>query len=312
MPWIRIVLGAGLALMLTRIAAKNSARQPASSSQSPGERAPVAAETSPRFASFIHRHALAEIATLFGIPLAVIGLLFTTLATRDAAREQQVANEQLAASIDQVRVAEQAAQPELFLQGRLVPGASANSPDRFNRLSLEVRGVARQVRTEIDTAIVVTDRADQRITYIDWWTWAGARTGEAASWTSSPRLLRGLDRRQQKKAMWVDSIVSVSYADVFGKFHTKYFRVTERLGARSPYATGPASVIGEARDPSRTVRCLQAASLQRDQELGRSGVDGVVRTPTKVYARLAQGNPITLSDLEASMTLTTPEECLGV
>jgi hypothetical protein len=40
--------------------------------------------------------------------LAVIGLLFTALATRDAAQQQQASNKQLAASIEQLRIAEQA------------------------------------------------------------------------------------------------------------------------------------------------------------------------------------------------------------
>lgn len=142
------------------------------------------------------------------------------------------------------------------MNGHVVRGGSANRPDRFDRLSLEVRGVAKQIRTEVDT--------------------------------------------------------SVYYADVFGKFHSKYFRVYESLGAQPPYSINPSSFIGEVGDPSAAVRCLQATAEQRDMELDRSGIEGLVRTPTRVYAKLAQGRPITLADVEASAKLETPDECSGV
>jgi hypothetical protein len=312
--WMRIAFGVGVALVLTSVATRSSAHRPRTSMSPSDEKAPAAAEPSPRFVRFIHRHALAEIAALFGIPLAVIGLLFTALATRDAAQQQQASNKQLAASIQQLRIAEQAAQPELLLNGHVVAGGSANSPDRFDRLSLEIRGVAKQIKTEVDTAIVVNDLsvAKQYITYIDWWRWSGAGTGEAARWTASPHLLSHLDSRPLKKGMWVDSIISASYADVFGRFHIKYFRVIENLGAQSPYSTESPSYIGEVDDPSAAVRCLQAATAQRDLELDRSRNEGRVRQPTRLYAKLAQGKPITAADVEASAKLETPDECEGV
>jgi hypothetical protein len=312
-PWMHIAFGVVLALALTRLTAKTSARRPTSLPQPPDARSPVAAEASPRFVRFIQRHALAEIATLFGIPLAVIGLLFTSLATRDTAQQFQLSNRQLEASIEQLRLSKQAAQPEFVLNGHLVRGGSATSPGRFDRLSLEVRGAAKQISTRMDTALVRNrSTLEQGITYIDWWRWAGAGTGEAARWTSNPRLLSRLDSRRQKEIMWLDTIVELSYADVFGQFHTKYFRVIEVLGARPPNSVAPESTISELQDPSVAVRCLQAAAVQRSAELGTSGDEGVVRTPTRLYAALAQGKPITLADVDASITLETPEECSGL
>jgi hypothetical protein len=72
------------------------------------------------------------------------------------------------------------------------------------------------------------------------------------------------------------------------------------------------SYIGEIGDSSAAVRCLQAAAVQRDLELDRSGIEGVVRQPTRVYAKLAQGKPIALADVEASVKLEVPEECLAL
>lgn len=311
-PWMQIAFGVALALALSRLTSKSSARRPTSSPQPPDARSPVAAEASPRFIRFIQRHALAEIATLFGIPLAVVGLLFTSLATRDTAQQFQLSNRQLEASIEQLRLAKQAAQPEFVLNGHLVRGGSANSPGRFDRLSLEVRGAAKQLSTSIDTALVRISNFEQGITYLDWWRWAGAGTGEAARWTSNPRLLNGLDSRRQKEIMWLSTIIELSYADGFGQFHTKYFTVIEVLGARPPNSVAPESTISEVQDPSAAVRCLQAAAAQRKDELGTIGAEGVVRTPTRLYAALAQGKPITLADVDASITLKTPEECSGL
>jgi hypothetical protein len=310
--WMLAAFCIAVALLLTSRTPRSSARQPTSSSASPDDTSPPTSEASPRFVRFIHRHALAEIATLFGIPLAVVGLLFTSLATRDTALQLQSSNRQLEASIEQLRLAEQAVQPEFRLNGHLV-GGSEDDPARFDRISLEVTGAAKNISTTLDTALVLNRGGmKQGITYLDWWKWEGAGPGEAARWTSNPRLLRRLDDRQQKNFLWLDTIVELSYADVFGRFHTKYFRVIELLGARRPYSTNPESRIFEMENPSATVRCLQAAAVQRNKELGTSRSEGVVRTPTRLYATLAQGKPITLADVDASITLETPEECSGL
>jgi hypothetical protein len=148
------------------------------------------------------------------------------------------------------------------------------------------------------------------VTFFEWWRWVGAGTGEAATWTANPELLTELDGRPQKKIVILFSLVEVSYADIFGRFHTKYFWVYEELGRRSPYAVGPASTVAEVRDVSAAVRCFQGLALQRNKEQGSSSlVDGLVRKPTRVYAKLVQGKPITPADLKASVSSKAPRDC---
>jgi hypothetical protein len=309
-----IAVGAALALLLTRRRSRPSVgQQPASSSEPSVERAGVAAAPAPRLVRFIQRHALAEIAALIGIPLAVIGVFYNALATRDAALQLESSNRQLEASIAEIRVAEQAAQPELSLNGHLAHSGPANRPERFDRLSLAVTGVAKQVSARIDTVFALqTDDPilEFSVTFFEWWRWAGSSASEAASWTANPRLLRELDSRQQKKYVVLFSLVEVTYADVFGRFHTKYFRVDEWLGRRPPFGPGPTSIIAEIRNVGAAVRCLQQLAVQRNKEQGGSSlVEGVVRRQTRLYAKLTQGKPATLADLSASVSAKAPRDC---
>jgi hypothetical protein len=225
-------------------------------------------------------------------------------------------NRQLEASIEQLRLAEQAAQPELSLNGHLARGGRADTPERFDRLSLAVTGVAKQVSARIETVSALqTDNVvtEFEVTFVEWWRWAGAGTGEAASWTANPRLLRELDSRQQKKDVVLSSLVEVQYADVFGRFHTKYFRVDELLGRRPPSAVGPTSTIVEVRDVRAAVRCQQELAVQRNKEQGSSSlVEGAVRRPTRLYAKLTQGKLATLADLRASVSAKAPTDCYRV
>jgi hypothetical protein len=308
-----MALGAVLALLLMRRSSRTTGEQPRSFPVPPPATPVVVNEPSPRFVRFIHRYAVAEIAALIGIPLAVIGLTFTALATRDAALQAESSNRQLEASIEQLRLSEQAAQPELSLNGHLARGGGANSPGRFDRLSISVTGTAKHISARIETVFgLQADNVEPEfdVTFFEWWRWAGAGTAEAASWTANPELLRELDAHRLRTTAIMFSLVEVSYADVFGRFHTKYFWVNEVLGRRSPYAVGPASSVAEVKNVSAAVRCQQELAVQRNKEQGSSSlVDGVVRKPTRVYAKLVQGKPITFADLRASVSSRASEEC---
>jgi hypothetical protein len=150
---IPMAVGLALALLLMRRRSRTPAGQPTSLPEPPVTSAPVLHESFTPLVRFIHRHALAELAALIGIPLALIGLLFTALATRDAALQLESSNRQLEASIEQLRLAEQAAQPELSLNGHIASGDRANNSGRFDRLSLTVTGAAKHISARVQTVL---------------------------------------------------------------------------------------------------------------------------------------------------------------
>jgi hypothetical protein len=311
--WKDIAVSVALAVLVTRLVARDPAPPRTAPSPHPAPRPSASPERSPRFVRFIRRYAVAEIAALIGIPLAVVSLVYAALATRDTALQLESSNRQLEASIEQLRLAEQSAQPEFVLNGHLRQGGSAGRPARFDRLSLEMRGTARDVSARVETVFgLQTDNIEltYAITFFEWWRWAGAGIGEAASWTSNPRLLSGLDDREHEKSVILFSLIEVSYADIFGRYHTRYFSVLETLGKRPVQTVGPESAIVEAKDLSAAVRCHLELAAQRSREQGGTILaEGVVRKQTRLQAKLSRGKPIVLADLDASVGEDAPRDC---
>lgn len=183
----------------------------------------------PPIIQFIKRYALAEVAAVVGVPLAVLGVFLTALATRDTAR-------QLESSTQQLRLATAAAQPTFYLgygpgpsrmsqrsestahvpaYGRLVLGMSGNAED------LSARAVSALIFSEADNTWIFVP--------VEPFLEVVPPAERTIQWAVSPVIV---DRDQFGLAseLSLTTIVEVRYRDVFGEYQYRYFRLTDFPG----------------------------------------------------------------------------------
>ena len=187
--------------------------------------APPTPASHPQPIGFIRRYGITELATIIGIPLALIGLFLNFIATRDTSRE-------LASSNRQLQLAEQLAQPTLRLKTHISSPALLRSEERYDRLALEVDGTTPEISAVVLPVFLLRDaKGDTSITSaLNWWRSVGPEQGEAERWIAKPSLLvRGSNENRSKDDVLLLSTVEATYTDVFGKEHRKYLAAVEQI-----------------------------------------------------------------------------------
>jgi hypothetical protein len=281
--------------------------EPPTSPEVPTTPDPPATPAPPRYATFIRRNAVAELAAAIGIPIAVVTLLVTAIAARDTAAQLKSSNSQL-------RLAERQARPILRLRG--YPTKPANEQrSGFDRLALEVEGPAEDVEARVLTAIVLSEtRGVAAVAISNWWNPTGPTQGEIARWVSKPQLLAQVNNETSGENTVMLSVVEVNYIDINGATQHAYFSLVENLAGywnSAPYG------LHRMDDDSRTRRCIDWLGLDLAiRNIGRWYHGGwAPRVNRAVERRLAAGAPLTVADIEkSSNTISSgsgdfPESC---
>jgi hypothetical protein len=183
----------------------------------------------PRVIQFIKRYALAEVAAVVGVPLAVLGVFLTALATRDTARQLESSNQQL-------RLAKAAAQPTFYLgygpgspRARLRSESTAQVP-AYGRLILGMSGNAEDLSARAVSALIASEGDNTWIfAPVEPFSEVVPPAERTIQWTVSPVIV---DREQFGLAseLSLTTIIQVRYRDVFGEYQYRYFRLTDFPG----------------------------------------------------------------------------------
>lgn len=298
-----------LLLLVGFLLGRNTARNTASGDRSspddpkapttpPNPPTPPPSPAPPRYVTFLKHYAVAELAAVIGIPLAVLALAVSAIATRDTARQLQSSNSQL-------RLAERQARPILTLKG--YPPRSANDlRGGFDHLALEVEGPAEDVEARVLTAILLRD--DEAVAVVatsDWWKPTGPVQGETARWLSKPSVLAEVNDKTSRKDIILMSIIEVSFLNVFGATQHAYFSSVDGLAGyweEAPYG------VHRMRNESQTQRCVESLGIQfAIRNIDRFYRGAWARRVNKVVEkRLAAGAPITVADIEKSSIILSP------
>jgi hypothetical protein len=182
---------------------------------------PLPTEANPRYTRFLKRYALAEIATIVGIPVALIALLLTNLTIREAARQVELGAKQLEASQEQ-------AQPHF----RLVEHESDTFIRIPDELTLTMNGAAAEP-TPFIYSIFFTKQPDGSYQFIRENWWVETQEPDARSirwkWRSEPERLR----RFEDDPITYLTIILVDYFDVFQVHGRKYFGFSRDFDSNS-------------------------------------------------------------------------------
>jgi hypothetical protein len=219
-------------------------------------------------ARFVRRHALAEIATIVGIPLGLLALVFTALAARDTTRQLEFTQTQIQPVIH-VTTHDQ----EMGTQGHGDPILA------YDQLAVAVEGRIRGGSAFVTSAFAMLDRNNEwSVAPVEWWSQVRPRRGEIARWTTNPKLVKPLLRdRSVVNGTHLGTFIHVRYTDLLGVHHSEYFDLLETysalyvhrgLGQESSIGEKCSSLIvslkpeGEIPDKPITVAHLQAASFK--------------------------------------------------
>ena len=185
-------------------------------------------DDSAKLAHLIRRWGLVELATLVALPLALLGLLFTALATRDTAKQLETSNRQLSFAQAQI-------QPIFKARGHVQIIAKTNGSPRsaFDQLAITIEGNVRNVGAGAMSAFAMLNRDNSwSVAPIDWWTPATPMREEVARWTSNPKLLRPLLKDKSViNGTHMSTIIALHYEDLVGAEHDEYFALVETFSA---------------------------------------------------------------------------------
>jgi hypothetical protein len=177
---------------------------------------------------FIRRHGLVELATLVALPLALFGLLFTALATRDTARQLEISNRQLSFAQAQI-------QPVFKVSGhqRIIGETNGIPRLAFDQLAVNIEGGTREAGAIAMSAFGMLNRDNSwSAAPIWWWNDATPRHGEIARWTANPKLLKPLLRdKSVVNGTHLGTIINIRYVDLVGGEHEVYFALAETFSA---------------------------------------------------------------------------------
>lgn len=163
------------------------------------------------------------------LPLALFGLLFTALATRDTARQLEVANRQFSFAQAQI-------QPvfRVIRHTQNISNSKSKEPRfAYDQLAVTMEGGARKASAMAISAFGMLNKDNTwSAAPVEWWTDATTRPREIARWTAAPKLLKPL--LQDKSVIngtHLGTIVWVFYEDLAGIEHEQYFGLAETFSA---------------------------------------------------------------------------------
>lgn len=217
-------------------------------------------DRAPRYARILKRYALVDLATLIGIPLALLALFLSTRAAQDAARQVESAQEQIQLTRLQV-------QPTFRVRSkeRRVRQDSETEWIAYDRLSVTMSGNANDVGVTV-TAAFVMRRGDHWIfsPVPNWWTSTGH--SEMGPWASNPKLLIPLtkDKTIVGGAQLITYVVP-GYNDMFDEFHQVYFRVDQVFSGKY-FIAGP---LSRRESEEEAMKC--ASLFEAPEENGATG-----------------------------------------
>jgi hypothetical protein len=193
-------------------------------------------QATPRLIRLIKRYALTEFAALVGVPLALIALLFTALATRDTARQLQASNKQL-------ELARAQAQPTFRLfspaEGYRIVDPSAEVIPKPTQLILAMNGSARNVSAHASSVLVWPAKGQSRnLSEVKLWELAPVRVwqrdktspeGYIAAWEAHSTRLERLEDTDLTPIRFsrLITFVAINYQDVLGEDRHQWFKVIE-------------------------------------------------------------------------------------
>jgi hypothetical protein len=275
---LRVLRALGLALtiglLVRRLERRNTTREEGIAS-APISPAPVGRISPP--ARFVRRYALAEIATIIGIPLGLLALVFTALAARDTASQLEFTARQLEFTQTQIQPVLRVTTHDQEIGIREEEGGEPIlAPDQ---LAITIEGSIRSGDAYAMSAFAMRDKNDWSVAPVQWWNQVSPRRGEIARWTTNPKLLKPLLKdRSVVNGTHLGTIIQVQYTDLLGVEHSEYFGFTDVYSAayavyRNRSETQPipekcASVVAslkpepEVPDRPITVARLQAGSFK--------------------------------------------------
>jgi hypothetical protein len=172
---LRVLRALGLALaigiLVRRLGHRHMARE---EGVPPAPVSPAPANRISPLARFVRRHALAEIATIVGIPLGLLALVFTALAAWDTTRQLEFTQTQIQPVI-QVTTHDQ----EIGTRGRGDPILA------YDQLAVAVEGRIRGGGAFVTSAFAMLDKNNEwSVAPVEWWSEIRPRRGEIARWTT--------------------------------------------------------------------------------------------------------------------------------
>jgi hypothetical protein len=159
----------------------------------------------------VKKYALAEFAALIGIPLALVGLMLTSFATRDTARQLQLVKAQ--------------SQPTFSLT--LHPVKAADVFAGYNELVITLAGNAESIVANVDSVFIVGGLRGKprRLFPYPAWDSSPPKEGQVARFEADPSAFS--DLRKQRDQIILASTVTIHYVDLFGDSHKKYYQFWE-------------------------------------------------------------------------------------
>jgi len=169
----------------------------------------------PLYTRFLKRYAVVELATLIGIPLALLALFLNT--------------RQVASTEKQIRLTQLQAQPtfQIHLHSLAIQKIRYGQENAtYDRISLTMNGNAENFHVMIATAFVMRSGNRWVFSPVDWWNTVGAE--DVGPWVSNPRrLLQVANDSMIVGGVQLITYVIPAYDDVFGDSHQVSFRVDQ-------------------------------------------------------------------------------------
>jgi hypothetical protein len=194
-------------------------------------------------ARFVRRYALAEIATIVGIPLGLLALVFTALAARDTARQLEFTQAQIQLTQTQIQPVLQVTTHDQVLGIR----AAGDPILAYDELAITIEGSIRSGDAFAMSAFAMLNKNHRwSVAPFQWWKEVRPRRGELARWTTNPTLLKPLLMdRSVLNGTHLGTVIEIHYTDLLGVEHSEYFGLTDVYSAAYAYRSAAQQVSEE-------------------------------------------------------------------